>query len=736
LITATALRATAQPLPGTTEPPGTQPGADAAKTDALAIADGPRETALADADLDDMMAKIVVTDRTPESTLRKQSKELDQARDKELLPKFGASAYGVDREAIDALPQGKDTPLDKVLLQAPGVSYDSAVSNPDFHVRNEYANVQYRIDGIQLPDGVSGLGSILETGFIGNLTLLDGALPAQYGLRTAGVVDITTRNEFTPGGNFGLQAGSLGMLSPSAEFGGSLGQTQYFVTGRYTKSREGLENALPGPNPIHDDTTQGRLFGYGSTYLGDDARLTYVLGAYTASFQIPDLAGQVPLGDFGPAMLASTSLDERETDRFDFLILALQTRHGNLGTQLSVFTRYTSVDFQPDVDGDLAFNDVASNVTRRSLLDGTQFDAVYRWDEAHALRAGFALSAERTQVDDLATVLPVGPGGNPLAVPQTLNDANAKTGWNLGGYLQEEWTLRPGWLLNAGLRLDQLDQFVTARQISPRLALVYKPAEGTSLHAGFARYFTPPMQAQATPTNLALFQGTTQQPVIDLDAPVRPERASYFDLGADLCPLPGLDLGADAYYKRATDLLDDGQFGQAVVLTQFNYARGFSRGMEFKIDYRRQGLRTYANVSAEVTKAIDVVTNQYLFTDPAEFRFIEGHDIYTDDAQTLSASAGTSYRWNGMLASLDGIFGSGLRTGFANLQHVPGYDEWNIAIARNFEPFETADALTVRLSVVNVTDRSYLLRSGTGIGEFAPQYGPRRGFFVSLVQRF
>jgi len=74
-----------------------------------------------------------------------------------------------DYEALEALPQGNYTPIDKVLLQAPGVSYDSAVSNPDYHFRNEYANVQYRINGILLPEGVSGLGPALETGFIGNL---------------------------------------------------------------------------------------------------------------------------------------------------------------------------------------------------------------------------------------------------------------------------------------------------------------------------------------------------------------------------------------------------------------------------------------------------------------------------------------------------------------------------------------------------------------------------------------
>src|ERR1700678_4392420 len=176
---------------------------------------------------------IVVTAQRLRLLLREDNKALDLSRDRDLLPKLGASTYNIDQETIEALPQGKNTPIDKVLLQAPGVSYDSAISNPDFHVRNEYANVQYRINGIQLPDGVSALGPVLATDFIGNLQLLDGALPAQYGLRTAGVVDMTAKSQFDPGGNLNVYGGSWATVSPSIEYGGGEGRTQEFLTRRY-----------------------------------------------------------------------------------------------------------------------------------------------------------------------------------------------------------------------------------------------------------------------------------------------------------------------------------------------------------------------------------------------------------------------------------------------------------------------------------------------------------------------
>ena len=69
-------------------------------------------------------------------TFQDKMNAMDQARDNFLLPKFGATSYNMDYAALETLPQGQYTPIDKVLLQLPGVSYDSAVSNPDYHVRN------------------------------------------------------------------------------------------------------------------------------------------------------------------------------------------------------------------------------------------------------------------------------------------------------------------------------------------------------------------------------------------------------------------------------------------------------------------------------------------------------------------------------------------------------------------------------------------------------------------------
>jgi outer membrane receptor protein involved in Fe transport len=669
-----------------------------------------------------------------QAALDRKMEVLDQSREK-LLPKLGATTYTINREAITSLPQGDNTPVDKLILQMPGVSYDSAASNPNFHVRNEYANVQTRINGVLLPEGVSGLGPVIDTNFIGSLSLLTGTMPAQYGLRTAGVLDITSRSFSTPSGSVSVYGGSRETFTPSFDYGGSVDNTQYFVTARGNWNSLGIENPTSSLNAIHDNTDQGKFFGFASTLIDDSTRLSIISGASYSKFQIPNNPNQTPLGDFGPANFSSSNLNEVEYDRFIYNIAALQTKGDKVDTQFSVFARYADVHFVPDIFGDLVFNDVASNVERESYLYGTQFDASYEVNDVHKVRTGFAVTAEKTNVTNVSTVLPVNPVTGAISpTPETITDANSLLGWNIGTYVQDEWKLTNTLTFNYGLRFDQLYQFVNANQFSPRAAFVWKPVKGTTFHAGYARYFTPPMQAQATQSNLALFTNTTNQPEVSADDPVKPERSHYFDVGVDQTLAPGFDLGVDTYYKTARDMIDDGQFGQAVVLTQFNWARGYSEGAEFKAKYQNGNLNAYANFSYNITKAIGPESNQYLL-DQATFTYLLGNYHYTDDMQRMTGSAGASYRWDKTLFTASVIYGSGLRSGFANVDHTTPYASVNLGVSREFQLAPGDKPLTARFDIVNLFDQIYELRDGTGIGVFAPQYGPRRGFYFGLSQK-
>jgi outer membrane receptor protein involved in Fe transport len=666
-----------------------------------------------------------------------QNTKFDEARRAIVAPN-GAGSYQLSRQAIEALPQGANTTLDKVLLQAPGVSQDSAASG-ELHVRNEHANLQYRINGIMLPDGVGAFGQILDTGIIGNLDLITGALPAQYGLRTAGVLDIQTKADaFNNSGSVSVYGGSHGNITTSLEYGGTVGQTQYFVSGRYFGSNLGIENPLPGNEAIHDRTAQEKGFLYLSTVIDPTSRLTFMSGVSNGSYQIPNNPGQPPnFTAFGVSNFNSSLLNEHQNEFNQFNVVAYQKSIDDIDFQLSYFNRYSQLHFYPDPIGDLVFNGVSSDVYRQSFVNGIQEDTAWRVGFAHTLRFGFSVSAERSLVNNASVVLPLDPvTGNPVDAPFSVFDSSAKTGWLFSTYLQDEWKITNQLTLNAGFRFDQMVQYVDANQLSPRLSLTWKPNDGTTFHAGYARNFTPPPQVLAAPTNLALVQNTTQQPGVPVNDPVLPERSNVFDVGVvqKVYPVPGLEVGVDGYYKIAKDLLDDGQFGAAYVLSGFNYERGENIGVELKATYTNGNFRAYGNLAVAKQTATNIVSNQYLF-DPAELAYIASHYVYTDHAQLVTASAGASYLWNGTRFSASMIYGSGLRAGFANTGTVPPYTQVNLGVSHDFNWVAPNKPTTLRFDVVNVFDSIYEIRDGSGIGVFAPQYGPRRGFYAGISQK-
>jgi hypothetical protein len=81
------------------------------------------------------------------------------------------------------------------------------------------------------------------------------------------------------------------------------------------------------------------------------------------------------------------------------------------------------------------------------------------------------------------------------------------------------------------------------------------------------------------PRSRSLYAGATQAPGIALASPVRPERAHYFDAGVTHRLSSELEIGVSAYLKHARNLLDDGQFGAALVQTAFNYERAYTSGL-------------------------------------------------------------------------------------------------------------------------------------------------------------
>ncbi len=679
----------------------------------------------------------------------------------------GASTYTITAKDIQAQPGGDNAQLNSVVLRMPGVAQDSF---GQLHVRGEHNGLQYRLNGIILPEGISVFGQTLDPRLAESVRLITGALPAEYGNRTAGIIDIQTKTGvFDNGGVVSMYGGSHSDLSPSFAYGGSSGHFNYFVSGDYSTNTLGIESPDGSSNPRHDRTQQYHGFAFLQDILDQNSSVSAVLGTSNAIFQIPNQRGLQPSGLDGIVGLGpqdagsgnfllnangvtgfpSENLDERQREITHYGILSYLHSAGALDYQISAFGRYSSLFFTPGNNvGDILYDGLAQTAYKRDVAYGLQAEGAWRAFTGHTIRFGVLYQADDTLSRTSSAVLATAPGGpgvtnpNPLcsdpaqtcqtsAVPLVLSDNGSKHGYNYGFYAQDEWAVTDNFTVNYGLRYDAFSAFDAENQLSPRLNGVWKPSDTTTIHAGYARYFSPPPFELVASQDVALFDNTTSASGGLNDTP-KAERADYFDMGAEQ-KIGAFTVGLDSFYKMSKNLIDEGQFGAPIILTPFNYAVGRQYGAEATLNYQSEGFTAYANASYERAVGKNIVSSQFQFN-PGDLAYIAGNFIPLDHQQIFSLSSGASYDFGeGTHVSTDLLYGTGLRRDGAtpNGDHVLGYVTVNLGLTQDFSQMGWS-GLTARFDVINLFDEVYEIRDGTGIGVGAPQFGARRGFFFGL----
>jgi len=680
------------------------------------------------------------------STVVVTAQRLNEARSS-IETQTGASTYTIDSQAIIAMPGGENQQLNQVLLQAPDVVQDSF---GQIHVRADHNDLQYRLNGIILPEGISVFSQTLSPWLISSLKLITGALPAEYGLRTAGIIDLSTNSGLLqPGGEVSLYGGSHSTFQPSAEFGGSSGQFTYYVSADYKQDNLGIESPDGSSNPLHDHTTQTHGFAYLEDILDPSNRVSLILGTSDDEFQIPNQRGLQPSNGYdvlGQTAYLSDNLNERQHELAQYAIVTWQHSEGPLNFQTSLSARYTSLHYAPDLVGDLLYNGIAQDAFKNDTAIGWQTDAAYKINDAHTVRAGLYYQHDSSKSNTTSQVLPVDDTGAQTSnVPLTVVDNGTQSQQIESVYIQDEWKIFSPLTLNYGVRFDHYSAYSSGSQASPRVNAVWQFDSGTTVHGGYSRYYTPPPFELIGGGTFTKLSGTTAVPPGSntLDTAPIAERSNYYDLGVQQTLLEKhLTLGVDGFYEQAQHLIDEGQFGAPIILTPFNYRYGLIGGVEFTANYSIENFSAYFNSAWQAAHGKGVESAQFNFA-PEDLNYIANHYIHLDHEGRVSASGGASYLWMGTRFSVDAILGTGLRADLTlpdgsvvpNGDHTPSYTQVNLGVSHAFQ-MQGTGPVTVRFDVINVADKVYQIRDGSGVGVFAPQYGPRRGFFGGVSWRF
>jgi outer membrane receptor protein involved in Fe transport len=653
------------------------------------------------------------------------AKKLQESKNN-LSPKTGGSSYNFSQSDINNLPQGQATSLDRVLLRAPGVTKNV---RGQFHVRGDHSNVQYRINDVMIPQGINGFSNSFDMHFADSVSLLRGVLPAQYGFKTAGVVDIKTKGgNFDKGARSELLVGENNTLGFNQQLSGYDGGFNYYLSTGISKNERGLPDPNGVRNSVRNEMKQDRVFGYFSKLLDEKKKLSLIVSNSTNRFQIPTIGGAHEENNFpGGLSLNSQDINQSQREESRFAILSLQgITDSEIDYQVSLFSSQNKTKFRSDLVGDIIYNDIATDIDKSSFNNGIQADFSFQASEKNKVTSGLYFNNERVNDDRFNSTLE--DGTNNLV---SFNTDSNQTTQLYGLYIQDQYKPLEDLTLNFGLRFDSYEGRISESQVSPRFSATYDISSKTKIFGGYARYLSTPRSEMLSSELVEKYRGTIAEPDTFDNGLVKSERSDYFDIGISHKFNDNLAVNLDTYYKKSKNLLDEHQFGHTMIFAPFNFREGRSYGVELGLDYKKDNFDAFINFSAQKVQGRDINSAQYVSHDE-DIEDAENDFVYLDHDQRFTASFGFNYNYKGTTLGVDGFHGSGLRTHGGSM---PAYIQTNLSISRDFN-LPVLEKTNLKFIMLNIFDEEYQLHDGHGIGVKASQFGPRRSMYLMAVKNF
>lgn len=664
--------------------------------------------------------------------------------------KASSETYSVSRKDIEVLPRGNNVELHDVLQTIPSAVYGSL---KQMHIRQDHANFQFRIDGVPIPETVSSTFSdVITPRAWERADIILGGMEAQYGNKTAAIIDITSKSGTKPGfGSAQMFGGSNETVNPSFEYGGTVGEKfRYYVLNSHIDTNRGIEPPTMGHSIFHGQSERNQTYLRGDYQRDNRNNFTWLFLNSVAKYQIPTTPGlpmnaavlgllqaQNPL--FAPVASQAINEVQRENNQYAHMVWRHDVK-ANSFFSLAGYFRHTQATFTTDPLNVLAYTPdetaafSASSQDRAAYSGGVRLDHTYVPNSRHLIKTGIQI--DRTQTINktrLSTFADDGTG-NPTGSVIQLPSDNRLIGWRQEFWVQDQWSPHEQWTFNLGLRGDAAQYLVNEGQVSPRVGAAYKYNQSNVFHAYYGRLFTPPNLEAISFAKLNT-AGTKAQPDNTTNNSVRAERAHYFEVGSYHALNRQVTLELSGYYKLNHFQSDAGQFGTTPLLNFFAFERGWQRGIDgaLKVQFT-ENLSGRGSVAWGQCKGYGLQSGHFLLEQKEIDDINSRGGVFCDHSQLMTSSAVLSYT---LLehTTITGqmLYGSGLRMtedgGETNSSHSPSYTVYNLSIAHIF-PLPNQQKFLLGFDIVNLLDQNYFINQGSGIGLGVTHVGAPRSFFL------
>ena len=491
--------------------------------------------------------------------------------------------------------------IESIVASVPGFAPDD---NGRLHPRGSESQVQYVVDGVPITDNMSAIFSTsLDARTLRTVEVLTGGIPAEFGDRLAGVVNVNTRSglEQPTNGGITLSGGSFSTGEAGADFSTHTKKFGFLTNLSATTSQRFLDP--PTIDNFHNLGRTGKGF-FRFDYRFDDKnslRGTFLVGG--SNFQVPNRLNQELAGQ-----------DQRQhlRDRSTFITYERVFSHDVFG-QFSFFNRYAKAQLSSNLQSTpvVAFQN-------RTLQNTGGIASISVVRGSHTIKFGgqFTITPVREDFSFYPT-LPFpdfgDENGNPI--PNPVNSFNAtnpfifnerRTGRSLSSYVQDRFTLFHNFTIDAGLRYDNYKLVIKEDDFSPRIGIAYYiPRTKTTLRASYNRFFQPPPAENlllASSSQAAAFSPLAVVQGLSGARPILPDKQNAFEIGVQQQLSPFLRLGIIAYQKRITNFADKDQFLDTGVIFPITISSGRVTGEELRLEMAEvrgfRGFISYANARA------------------------------------------------------------------------------------------------------------------------------------------
>ncbi len=514
--------------------------------------------------------------------------------------RVNAGATLLDGKQAGAVDQVGGTFLEKRLGSIPGRSLQDLVNsqpgwlyegNAVLHPRGSEYQTQFVVDGVPLTDNRSpSFGPEIEADDAQAISIYTAGIPAEYGRKLGGVVELNTVQERQPG--------FRGKVVLS---GGSFDTADAFAEGQFTSGKNTFGGSASGSmtdhylNPVvpQNYTNTGTLGDFSGRYQRDltaDDRLILSVRHELSRYELPDEQVQQAAG-------------QRQTaDNFETIGVASYSH---------TFSTHVLADFHGMVRDNANGFDSNAESTPIEVFQQNRFrEGYFKASAAVSSRHQewkLGVESDNTFLKENTRFVITNPTQFDEGTPTNFAFAAARPDLEQSAFAQD--LIRAGnWTINAGVRFDHYQLLLNKRAFDPRLAVSrYFPAAGLVVHFSYDRVFQTPSFE-----NLLLSGSTAVEslaPATFLRLPVQPSQGNYYEAGLAKIFLQAVRLDANYFRRAVNDFADDVQIQNTTISFPVAFRKAVIYGAEAKLEVPSvDGFSGFLSYSYEVGNAWNPVT--------------------------------------------------------------------------------------------------------------------------------